>query len=328
MKRLKFSLLALLLAAMLPVFVGCGCNSESSEADGRGDVVSEEPAVNAEDFYGCWEYTDFDLWLYIYGDGTYEWFEADGTSTVGSYVMEDDALVLEDSDLSLTLGEEGFLVDSDGDQLFVSELSDFTPPYFEDNELAVNYQLGQGEVVHPNTGYYYAADTDGEGYGVCQTTCAVNLVSTEDLGNGYVRKTITVSNGMKSEDIAYSGRVTVGYQSQFYDWYTGVLLPQNDNFGVEDDWTYVFPVGEDEVEVMVEHSGEWLDKDGYFVWGVETYVVTMPDWYDGLVLTIPALPADWSSYQMIGWAKDDLNSYVEALEAPYYMKDGIICRVG
>ena len=124
MKRLKFSLLALLLAAMLPVFVGCGGNSESSEADGRGDVVSEEPAVNAEDFYGCWEAYGEYIWLYIYGDGTYEWFgDYDGSDWIGTYYMLGNALVL-DTSVVFVFNEYGDIVDQDGNEMYASELPD------------------------------------------------------------------------------------------------------------------------------------------------------------------------------------------------------------
>ena len=34
------------------------------------EPLPSEPEVNFEDFYGCWEYWDYDIWLYVYGDGT------------------------------------------------------------------------------------------------------------------------------------------------------------------------------------------------------------------------------------------------------------------
>ena len=81
-----------------------------------------EPEVNAEDFYGCWEYTDTYTWVCIYGDGTYEWYDSEGLEVMGNYYMSGDELWLEDSGMSFTLDGSGGLVDAFGDTLFLSEL--------------------------------------------------------------------------------------------------------------------------------------------------------------------------------------------------------------
>ena len=117
-------LLALLLAGAMSasLLAGCGGGSESEsegEEDGRGDVIEsdpgdtlDEPEVNFEDFFGCWEYADYDVWLYVYGDGTYEMYNADGDSTSGSYAPEGTEIVL-DSGERFALDEEGGLIDGD-----------------------------------------------------------------------------------------------------------------------------------------------------------------------------------------------------------------------
>ena len=104
-------LLTYLLCACLLVSLLNGCGSNDSDNDGRGDIVEDQtPAtvetVNAEDFYGCWKYTDLEDWVYIYGDGTYEWFEEDGSSEVGTYQMDGGELVMDDG-LRYTLDGEG-----------------------------------------------------------------------------------------------------------------------------------------------------------------------------------------------------------------------------
>lgn len=61
-------LLTYLLCACLLVSLLNGCGSNDSDNDGRGDIVEDQTpttveTVNAEDFYGCWKYTDLEDWV-------------------------------------------------------------------------------------------------------------------------------------------------------------------------------------------------------------------------------------------------------------------------
>ena len=67
------------------------------------------------------------MWLYIQGDGTYEWI-AQGVLYSSSYHMDGAQLCLNSWNRSFTLDGEGNLIDSDGEVLFQSELPDF---YYE-----------------------------------------------------------------------------------------------------------------------------------------------------------------------------------------------------
>ena len=104
MKLRRLCALLLSFAMLLSLLSGCG--GKESEGDGRGDVISEEqgsdpgytldePEVNFEDFFGCWEYWDYDIWLYVYGDGTYEMYNENGDCTAGSYTPEGTEIVLD-----------------------------------------------------------------------------------------------------------------------------------------------------------------------------------------------------------------------------------------
>lgn len=105
MKRKKLSVLAVCLALLLGLLAGCG---------------GDDAEVTAEDFYGCWEYADYDLWLVVYEDEAYDWISPTDASS-GTYTVEEGKLVLDNS-MRYTPDGAGGLVDSDGDALFASEL--------------------------------------------------------------------------------------------------------------------------------------------------------------------------------------------------------------
>ncbi len=163
-------------------------DTSSKKAAAETAEAKEEPIINSEDFYGCWEYATEDIWFYIYGDGTYEVFYSDGTGFTGEYYM-DGADLCTDFDLNYTFDEDGALVDSDGDELFPSTLPDFTPTaYVKANDIDINYTLGQGDVSLADGAYYYEMGSEGRYYGTAPLTCSVYQDSSEDLGNGSIEK--------------------------------------------------------------------------------------------------------------------------------------------
>ena len=122
MKKRTLLALLLCLAMLASLLAGCGGEKKETEEDGRGDVIEsdpgdtlDEPEVNFEDFFGCWEYLDYDVWLYVYGDGTYEMYNADGDSTSGSYTPEGTEIVL-DSGERFALDGDGGLIDGEGER--------------------------------------------------------------------------------------------------------------------------------------------------------------------------------------------------------------------
>ena len=213
MKKRTFLALLLCLAMLASLLAGCGGEKKETAEDGRGDVIKEEPAptseetlpsepeVNFEDFYGCWEYWDYDIWLYVYGDGTYEMYNEDGDCTAGSYTPEGTEIVL-DSGERFALDRDGGLIDGEGDGLFASELPDFTPAYyFDEYEIDIDYTLGQGDVTLEDGAYYYEMNTDGNHYSIAPLICSLDLESDEDLGSGYVQRTFSFYRGFSEGNI-------------------------------------------------------------------------------------------------------------------------------
>ena len=99
-------MLAVCLVLLLGLLAGCGGGDDAE--------------ITAEDFYGCWEYEAYDLWLVVHEDEAYDWISPTDTSS-GTYTVEEGELVL-DNGMRYTPDGEGGLVDSDGDALFASEL--------------------------------------------------------------------------------------------------------------------------------------------------------------------------------------------------------------
>ena len=232
MRRRKWFALLLCLTLAAALLAGCGGEAREQKSEEKKETVAEEPKVNAEDFYGCWEYASMDCWMYIYSDGSFEWFYEDGSSVTGEYAMDGEKLCLTDYDLSFTLDGEGGLVDSDGDVLFQSALPDFVdPPYFEANGIMINYLLGQGDVSVPDAASYFEANTEGRYYNTAPLVCAISMDGEEHLGNGYIRRYYTLYRGFQDSEVPMFGNgVMLGSGYFFYDYYSGLHLPDNEYF--------------------------------------------------------------------------------------------------
>ena len=115
MRIRKLSALLLSLAMLLGLLSGCGGGDEAAGCGG-----GDEAEITAEDFYGCWEYADYDMWVCFYDDGTFEWY-SDGLDSTGTYSMDGVELHLDDdSERFFVTDGEGGLMDWDGDALFAA----------------------------------------------------------------------------------------------------------------------------------------------------------------------------------------------------------------
>ena len=292
-------LLACLLCVCLLVSLLSGCGQNDSDNDGHGDIVEDQtPAtvetVNAEDFYGCWKYTDLEDWVYIYGDGTYEWFEEDGSSEVGTYQMDGGELVMDDG-LRYALDGEGGLIDEDGDTLFPTELPDFTPvAYFEEGGYSFDLEMDEGRFPLENAVHY--SYEDGSSYTTAYGEWALNSISDQIVNDQY-RDVIfeAVCYFPTSSNPGLSGRHTVGCMSELFDYYTGEWLPMTsvsgDSTAEENTYSYTLNIDGEEVRLDYMKSLSWEHNVGdcssilYM-----TIMVRMPVDYDGLVFCASPSP--------------------------------------
>ncbi len=113
---------------------------------------------NAEDFYGSWKYIDFDMWLDIYGDGTFRCYDSEGEIASGSYYMDEDILVAGD-DMSYYLTGDGHMVDGSGDVLAVEDSSSRPG-----SEYWGVYETPDGYLRVYEDGTFDVTDFDGQVY--------------------------------------------------------------------------------------------------------------------------------------------------------------------
>lgn len=108
-------MLAVCLVLLLGVLAGCG--------GGDGD----ETEITAGDFTGCWEAATADVWLCIYDDGTFEWYEGGSLGRSSTYEIYEDEICLDmGADMWLTLDDDGWLChETEGLEMFPSQLPDY-----------------------------------------------------------------------------------------------------------------------------------------------------------------------------------------------------------
>ena len=102
-----------------------------------GTVIEPEDAGIDEEFLGCWKYDDYDMYIVLYEDMTWQLLDSTGFSYINHAFEYEENLVylLEESGsvyLTLTF-EEGVLTDSDGDTLY--------PAPWPTGEEETNYAL-------------------------------------------------------------------------------------------------------------------------------------------------------------------------------------------
>ncbi len=319
MKLRRLCALLLSFAMLLSLLSGCG--GKESEEDGRGDVISEEqdsdpgdgrgdaiseeqgsdpgdtldePEVNFEDFFGCWEYWDYDIWLYVYGDGTYEMYHENGDCTAGSYTPEGTEIVL-DSGERFALNEEGGLIDEDGNTLFPAELPDFTPvAYFEERGYSFDLEMDEGRFPLEDAARYYYSD--GSYYTTVYAEWGLKKISDTVVSDQYREIVFQASCYFPhSSNPGLSGSYIVGCTSQLFDYYTGECLPiasiHGDSSAEENTYSYTLNINGEEVRIDYMKSVSWEDYVGDCrSIAHQTITVRMPVDYDGLVFCASPSP--------------------------------------
>ena len=351
MKKRYFSIILACAAWSMLFLAGCGGGKED---DGKGDVIAEEPAgktetkepaaeepeleelaVNAEDFYGCWEYASGYGFLYIYGDGTLEWVDEDGYGEIYNYYIEDGELCIEGSDLRYTIDGEGGMYDNDGDNLFLSEEPGSGATYVEEHGIDINYELGQGDVIVDDAAFYYERGTEGAGFTTGPLQVSIDLEYENETDwqfedEYYIERSITAYFGVPEEYAPeFANGIAAGCKYMFYDAYSGTFLPDAPYFeGGNGEGSYYFEFETDQgwVDLYVDQTHDMReDIDGYaIVFSVEMTIVA-PPWYEGLVLTVPVQPDTYEERLEYVDYTENMDTFISIDSQPYDIENGLNC---
>ncbi|MDO5422433.1 MAG: hypothetical protein Q4F41_01750 [Eubacteriales bacterium] len=315
-KRLRQRLALLLAAILWPSLAACGWSDDDGNAVGgdwrvSGVVVGSgtithdnegnEPTDSEDgylpDYVGLWEYSGENLWMHIYDDATWS-FVNDQDEVIESGVLWADeygvTLHFDGSGdvLQLDRTVSGDLIDlANGGSLFPVEGIQSSEPYFLRNGLEINAAVDMGTFLLED--------------GVC---------SYSDLGDGYsaddcyweVRKKVDyIRNGIRKlqvDAICYIPEISIPYFRQqyvinvdceLYDFYTGMWLTANSNRGENYDLHTVSFRGNSYL-IEFSYAEDW--QYNVADWGAvftKSYLVCMPEEYDGLVFAAEAQPDNY-----------------------------------
>lgn len=233
------------------------------DEDDGGDAV-ENVGVDPAEFYGCWEYEAYDLWLVVYENEAYDWISTTDSYS-GTYAVEEGELVL-DNGMRYTPDGAGGLTDQDGDALFASELSDSG----SDGDESVDEDIFQSFV-----GYWGYDDYDVWAYIYDDGTCEwYSSNGTSISGSCWMEGEVL---RMELEDdtvmeFSLQGDGLVDHEGDTLSWSTVPdNLGENDWDDEEDDWYYEEPAagGEGFVGCWEAATADvWLCiyDDGTFEW--------------------------------------------------------------
>ncbi len=128
----------------------------------------------------------------------------------------------------------------------------------------------------------------------------------------------------------FDSGVTVGHEMMFYDYYTGVLLPDNDYFGggSENSYYFEFETTGGWVDLYIDVTvGHKNDVGDYRFLSEFTITVNMPSWYDGLFVSVPPQPATYAETMERNDRFNNLDSFIPALELPWDVRNALNCGI-
>lgn len=245
-----------------------------------------EETVNAEDFYGCWKYTDYTTWIFIYGDGTYEWISKGTDPDTGAYRMNGGELILDGFDvgLSLFLDGEGGLVDSDGDTLVQSEV-----PSSDELTYDESSDVGRGDIfpeeeasdyIEPDGDSSYQEYDDEADYLPSYSDEEARLLEENFVGIWELKE---VERWLR----IYDDGIYEWYDDEGFD-YGGSYSFDGENIYLNQDginvWVHFGGLADDNGDSM--YKSVLPDYDGTAMDGAEAFIGTWEDESGGVWLTI------------------------------------------
>ena len=254
------------------------------------------------EYVGLWEYQGENLWLKIYDDATWESLnDQEDVLEYGTLFVDEGGVTLSldgsDAVLRLDRTDDGELTDSENGGLLlpVEEIMS-TEPYFSRCGLEINAEMDMGSYLLENGVCCYSGLGDGYSTGDCYWEVIKGYDYTHDGIRELQFDAVCYIPG--SSIPYYEQQYITNTNSELYDAYTGMWLTTATTYDNSErgDNYYVHTVDWNGSSYMIEfaYSNDWQ----YYVgdWAMvftKSYVVYMPEDYDGLVLTAEPQPDNY-----------------------------------
>ena len=301
-------------------FLGRGVSNGGLGNDTYNEDAVYETAAGISKYVGLWKYEDGTFRLEINESGTWELFDdEENKSAVGTLLVDENGISLYHDEtgmvvMQLYLTENGELIDSENGWLFLhADDSGSSEPYFTANGLYINAELDKGPYVM-NNGYATYVGDNGDGYTVGE--CFWEVTRTYDKTQDGIRE-------IKIEAVTYVPYSSIGdfdekpkhsLYHQLYDFYSGKWFTRIDEYKTSSRGKnyYLHNVECNGQSGIIEftRSTDWqYDVDDWARIATTHYHVYMPEWYDGLILTLEPLPDTYEDFMVFDHRHSD---YAEA----------------
>lgn len=266
----------------------------------------EDPAGaegDIADYVGLWEYTGENIWLKVYEDSTWEFVNLDDDTLASGVVLVDGyGIELHDDGtgdvLRLDRTVSGDLIDSVNDGTLIPvEGIQSSDPYFSRNGLEINAAVDMGTFLLKDGVCSYS--NLGDGYNTDE--CYWEVIKNSDYTHDGIRE-------IQFDAICYIPDTSIPYfegdyitntKSELYDFYTGMWLTAATAYGNSDrgDNYYLHTVSWNGQSYLIEfaYSTDWqYNVNDWAVVLTKSYIVYLPEGYDGLVFAAETQPDNYS----------------------------------
>lgn len=262
---------------------------------------SPENAV--EDYAGLWEYVEGNLWLRIHEDGTWEFLNGQEDVIESGVLWADKNSVTLHFDgsgdvLQLDCSVSGDLLDSvNGGVLVPVEAIVPQEPYFTRNGLEINAAVDKGTFLLENGICTYS----GLGDGYATNDCYWEVIKNSDDTHDGIREIQfdAVCYIPESSIPIYFQEYVTSTNSELYDFYTGMWLTAATTYNAntsrgENHYLHTVSLNGQSYLIEFFYSTDWQYNVGDWAQVLtKSYVVYLPEDYDGLIFAAEAQPDNY-----------------------------------
>lgn len=287
--------LAILLTLLITLLMALGLSACSNE-DKKQAAPSKKTDNNNNLIGGLWLHGEGKIALTF--DGIISFMlETENATITGTYSYDGKVIKLYDKDELIYTGskdrDELITFDNMDGYFYREELNsesdteELLVPYFEENNLFCNYELGMGAQAVDKGSVYYKED--GSAYILARSDWEVFKTSDTIAQDGYREIEFTAICYFPAEyNPNLAGKYKYSTTSALCDYYTGLELPAGNTAGStgpgQNYHNYSFDVFGETVNVEYDYVVSWRDNEGNYLHVMEkNYTVRFPASYDGLV---------------------------------------------